>query len=153
MKLAIGSDHAGFPLKEELKIFLAERGEPFEDFGTFEPDPPVDYPDIALAVARAVIAGSFEAAILLCGTGQGMAIAANKVPGIRASLCTDVISASFARSHNDANILTMGQRITAPHLAREILRIWLETKFTGGRHQRRLDKIRGIEQEFCRQPA
>ncbi|MFH0801998.1 MAG: ribose 5-phosphate isomerase B [bacterium] len=153
MKLAIGSDHAGFPLKEELKIFLAERGDHFEDFGTFEPDPPVDYPDIALAVAKAVVAGSFKAGILLCGTGQGMAIAANKVPGIRASLCTDVISASFARSHNDANILTMGQRITAPHLAQEILRIWLETSYAGGRHQRRLDKIHEIEQEFCRQKA
>jgi ribose 5-phosphate isomerase B len=150
MRLAVGCDHAGFPLKEELGRYLLDRGDSFEDFGTFDPDQPVDYPDIALLVARAITSGKFKAGILLCGTGQGMAIAANKVPGIRASLCTDVISANFARSHNDANILTIGQRITAPLLAREILRVWLDTEFSGGRHQRRLDKIRDIEKEFCK---
>jgi len=149
MKIALGSDHAGFELKEEVKRLLAEEGIIFQDFGTFSPDP-VDYPDIALPVAEAVKEGNFDRGVLLCGTGIGVSIAANKVPGIRAALCHDTFTARTSREHNDANVLVLGGRVVGPGLAREIVKTWLNTEFTGGRHARRLQKIAAIELKYCR---
>jgi len=153
MKIVVGSDHAGFHLKEEVKKFLSKSGIEVEDFGTFNSEDPVDYPDYALKVAKSITENKFERGILICGTGQGMAISANKVPGIRATVCHDVLSANFARSHNDSNILTMGERIITPLLAKEIVRIWLETPFSAGRHLRRLEKIHKIEEEYFKVPG
>lgn len=144
LKIAIGSDHGGFKLKEEIKKLLEEKNYVFKDFGTFSQDS-VDYPDIALEVARAVRDGSFDRAILICGTGIGIGIAANKVEGIRAALCHDTFSARAAREHNDSNILTMGERVIGPGLAKDIVSIWLETEFAGGRHARRVQLIADIE--------
>jgi ribose 5-phosphate isomerase B len=147
LQVALGSDHAGFSLKEEIKRYLREAGIDFHDFGAFGPEA-VDYPDFALAVAEAVAAGRFARGILCCGTGIGVAIAANKVPGVRAALCHDTFSARASREHNDANVLTLGARVIGPGLAREIVRTWLAAEFVGGRHQRRLEKIRAIEQKY-----
>lgn len=148
MKIALGSDHAGFELKEEVKKLLAEEGIVYHDFGTFSPEP-VDYPDIALPVAEAVKKGEYTRGILLCGTGIGVSIAANKVPGIRAALCHDTFTARTSREHNDANLLVLGGRIVGPGLAREIVKTWLKAEFTGGRHARRLQKIAEIELKYC----
>ncbi|HOV79203.1 MAG TPA: ribose 5-phosphate isomerase B [Bacillota bacterium] len=149
MKVAVASDHGGFRLKEEIVGFFRENGIEYEDLGTYSEDA-VDYPDIALAVAEALTKGEFERAVLCCGTGIGVAIAANKVPGIRAALCHDTFSARMSREHNDANVLTMGQRVIGPGLAREIVSTWLQAEFLGGRHARRLDKINDIEQKYNR---
>lgn len=149
MRIALGSDHAGYPLKEEIKAYLEEQGISYEDFGTFGPEA-VDYPDFALAVAEAVAARRCQYGILTCGTGIGVAIAANKVPGIRAALCHDTFSARASREHNDANILTLGARVIGPGLAREIVKVWLAAEFAGGRHRRRVDKIRAIEEKYGR---
>jgi ribose 5-phosphate isomerase B len=143
--IAIGSDHGGFLLKEDLKRFLQEEGIEFQDFGAFSQDA-VDYPDVALAVGKAVAAGECAQGVLICGTGNGINIAANKIDGIRATLCHDVFSARLAREHNDSNILTMGGRVIGYGLAREILKTWLAAEFAGGRHSRRLEKIREIEE-------
>ncbi|MGM0501238.1 MAG: ribose 5-phosphate isomerase B [Bacillota bacterium] len=140
MKLAIGSDHGGYDLKEEIKELLDEKGIQYEDFGTDSPES-VDYPDYATPLAEAVAEGKYDKGILICGTGIGMSIAANKVPGIRAALCHDVFSARATREHNDSNILTMGARIIGSELAKAIVDAWLSTDFDGGRHQRRIDKI------------
>jgi ribose 5-phosphate isomerase B len=134
-------------LKEEIKAYLDEQGIGYEDFGTFSTEA-VDYPDFALAVAEAVAAGYCDCGILACGTGIGVSIAANKVPGIRAALCHDTLSARASREHNDANILALGGRIIGPGLAREIVAVWLGGGFAGGRHQRRVDKIRAIEEKY-----
>ncbi|MFZ5641398.1 MAG: ribose 5-phosphate isomerase B [Bacillota bacterium] len=143
MKIAIGADHGGFRLKGEIVKLLTEEGFEFEDFGTFSEEA-VDYPDIALKVARAVQAGEFQRGILICGTGIGIGIAANKLRGIRAALCHDTFSARAAREHNDANILTMGERVIGPGLAGDIVKVWLGAEFTGGRHVRRVEKIDAI---------
>jgi ribose 5-phosphate isomerase B len=142
--IAIGSDHGGFHLKEDIKQFLQERGVACRDFGTYSTDS-VDYPDISRAVAQAVAGGECERGIIICGTGIGVSIAANKVKGIRAALCHDVFSAQMSREHNNANILTMGERVIGCGLARMIVEKWLATEFAGGRHSRRVDKIGELE--------
>lgn len=149
MKLALGSDHGGFKLKEIIKEYLGNENIQFEDFGTFGEDS-VDYPDFAEKAAEAVASGLCERGILICGTGIGIGIAANKVPGIRAALCHDVFSARTSREHNDANILTMGERVIGRGLALEIVKTWLAADFTGGRHGCRVDKIREIEKKYSK---
>ncbi|WP_020376138.1 ribose 5-phosphate isomerase B [Sulfobacillus thermosulfidooxidans] len=144
MRIAVGADHAGWPLKETLVNYLIDKGWDVEDFGTFGPES-VDYPDYANKVALAVANGDAERGLLICGSGQGMCIVANKTQGVRASLAHDVVSARLARQHNDANVLTMGARFVAPELAEEILSVWLDTPYEGGRHARRLEKIEQIE--------
>ena len=144
MRIAIGADHAGFGLKEEIRKTLAELGLSVEDFGTKSSDS-VDYPDFAEKVARLVAAGEFDRGILVCGTGLGMAIAANKIPGIRAATVTDVEMARLSREHNNANVLAVGGRILDRKRALEIVRAFLETPFAGDRHQRRIDKITNLE--------
>ncbi len=148
MRIAAGADHAGWPLKEGLVRFLMDRGWDVEDFGTFS-DESVDYPDYAQKVARAVADGQVDRGLLLCGTGLGMCISANKVTGVRAVTVHDVISARLARQHNDANVITMGARLVTEEVAKEVLATWLDTEFAGGRHQRRVEKIQALEsQEF-----
>ncbi len=146
MRIAAGADHAGWPLKEGLVRFLMDRGWDVEDFGTFG-DESVDYPDYAEKVARAVADGQVDRGLLLCGTGLGMCISANKVAGVRAVTVHDVISARLAREHNDANVITMGARLITPEVAREVLAAWLDTQFCGGRHQRRVEKIQALESQ------
>lgn len=142
MKIAIASDHAGYRLKELVKPALTDLGldVELEDLGTYD-ESSVDYPDYAEKVATGVASGSYERGILICGTGLGMCISANKVPGIRAVTVTDEFSAKMSRAHNDANIITLGERVVGPGLAVELIQIWLETEFEGGRHQRRVDKM------------
>jgi ribose 5-phosphate isomerase B len=144
MTIAIGSDHNGVALKEALLQGVLQ-GHVVRDFGVFTSDS-VDYPDIAFAVAQAVASGEYERGILICGTGIGMAIAANKVKGIRAAPCSDVYSAKMSRRDNDANILCLGGRVVGPGLAAEIVTVWLNEPFAGGRHARRLEKIRAKEE-------
>lgn len=140
----MGCDHAGYPLKEELKRFLQEGGHEILDMGT-DSEEMVDYPDYCAAAARAVVEERADRGIVLGGSGQGEQIAANKVRGIRAALCNDPRLAELSRRHNDANVLAMGGRIVAPALAKEIVAVWLETPFEGGRHARRLEQIAEIE--------
>jgi ribose 5-phosphate isomerase B len=142
--VALGADHAGWELKESLKAWLMDAGCQVLDFGTHGPDS-VDYPDYALQVAEAVTVGKVERGVLVCGTGIGMTIAANKVPGIRAALCGDVFTARMSREHNDANVLALAGRLTGRETGLEILRAWLDTPFAGGRHARRVDKIGEME--------
>ena len=144
MKVAIGADHGGYRLKEEIKGLLEDLGVDYKDFGTHSTES-VDYPDVALPVAQSVADGLFDRGNLICGTGIGIGIAANKVKGIRAALVHDTFSAHASREHNDANILTMGERVIGPGLARDIVTIWLATDFEGGRHERRVEKIMAIE--------
>lgn len=144
MKVAIGADHGGYRLKEDIKGLLEDLGVDYKDFGTHSTES-VDYPDVALPVAQSVADGLFDRGILICGTGIGIGIAANKVKGIRAALVHDTFSAHACREHNDANILTMGERVIGPGLARDIVTIWLATDFEGGRHERRVEKIMTIE--------
>ncbi len=140
LRLAIGSDHAGFKLKSAVLTYL--RSQQFEvyDFGCFS-EAAVDYPDVAVQVARAIAAQQFSAGILICGTGIGMSIVANKIKGIRAALCTTLVMAELSRRHNDANILCLGGRILSDEIAIELVKIWLRTPFDGGRHQNRITKI------------
>ena len=146
MKIAIASDHAGFEEKERLKPLLNELGIQFEDLGTGSPES-VDYPDYARKVAEEVAQGNVDQGILVCGSGTGMAIAANKVPGVRAAVAwTDEI-ARLAREHNDANVLSIAARFTSFEQISSIVRAWFAAKFDGGRHARRVNKIREIEQE------
>lgn len=140
----MGCDHAGYPLKEALKAFLVEEGHEVLDLGT-DSEETVDYPDFCAAAARAVVQGRADRGIVLGGSGQGEQLAANKVHGVRAALCNDPHLAELSRRHNDANVLAMGGRIVAPHLAREIVRLWLATPFEGGRHMRRLEQVHQIE--------
>lgn len=143
--VAIGSDHAGYDLKQELVEALRAEGYQVEDFGAFSRES-VDYPDIAREVAEAVSAGRFERGILVCGTGIGMSIAANKVPAVRAAACSEPYSAIMARRHNNANVLAVGGRVVGPGLALEIARAFLETDFEhGSRHERRVEKINAID--------
>ena len=141
MKIAIGSDHAGFDYKEKIRVLLKELGHEVRDFGAFN-DEPVDYPLMIRPVAEAVARGEFERGIALGGSGNGEAIVANKVKGIRCALCWSLDTARWAREHNDANVLALGQRTIPPELALEIVRLWLATDFAGGRH---LIRIRQIE--------
>ena len=140
MKIALGADHAGFELKERLRHFISQLGHEVSDLGTDSQDS-VDYPDYARAVASLVASGGADRGLLVCGTGTGMAIAANKVNGIRAAACNEPYSAAMARAHNDANILTLGSRVAGCGLAEEIVARFLTTDFEGGRHQVRLDKF------------
>lgn len=146
MRVAIGSDHAGFLLKQHLVGTLAKLGHEVQDLGT-DSEASVDYPPICAAVARAVAAGEADRGIVLGGSGQGEQIAANKVRGVRAALCNDLYLARMSRLHNNANVLAIGGRIVAPGLADEILAVWLDTPFEGGRHERRIGQITEIEDE------
>jgi ribose 5-phosphate isomerase B len=146
MRIAIGADHAGYSLKEHLKGYLKEQGHEVEDLGAHSEETS-DYPPICAAVARAVREGRAERGIVLGGSGQGEQMTANKVRGIRAALCHDLYTARMARSHNDANVLSMGARIVAPEMALLILETWLQTEFEGGRHERRVVQIMEIERE------
>ncbi|MEK6600072.1 MAG: ribose 5-phosphate isomerase B [Deltaproteobacteria bacterium] len=144
-EIAIASDHTGRELKEDIKVFLKELGfDNVVDMGSNDNES-VDYPDYGIPVAEKVSRGELEKGILICGTGIGMSIVANKFPNVRAALVNDVYSARMAKEHNDANILVIGGRIAGKGLAREMVKTWLGAKFEGGRHQRRLDKIREIE--------
>lgn len=138
--MIIGSDHAAFPLKEILKKFIAEQDIPVQDVGTFS-ESSVNYPEFGIKVARAVSEGEFKRGILLCGTGIGMSMVANRFPHVRAALCGDVFSAKMSREHNDSNILVLGGRLIGETLAIEIVKTWLETPFAEGRHQTRLDQF------------
>jgi ribose 5-phosphate isomerase B len=142
--VALGADHAGFPLKQDLKQWLVSEGHTVVDAGTHSQDS-VDYPEFAATVACAVASGEAERGLLVCGTGIGMAITANKVPGIRAAVCADVETARLSRQHNDLNVLALAGRATSGDQAIAIVRAWLETPFEGGRHQRRLAKVAGLE--------
>jgi ribose 5-phosphate isomerase B len=144
VRIAIGADHAGYPLKVRLAQLLKEQGNELDDLGTHSEEP-VDYPPICAAVGRAVTEGRADVGIVLGGSGQGEQIAANKVDGVRAALCNDLYTARLARAHNDANVLAMGARIVAAALAEEILGVFLATPFDGGRHQRRVDQITELE--------
>ncbi len=144
MRIAIGCDHRGLDLKKSIIKLITEMGHSYEDFGSYTAEP-VDYPDIAQKVAERVASGDFDRGILICDTGIGMCIAANKVKGIRAALCHDGFSARRARQHTDANILCLGTRETQDTV-REIVEAFLSTEFEGGRHQRRLDKIKAMEE-------
>lgn len=149
MKVAIGSDHAGIDLKKELVSLLAEMRIECIDYGTDSPQS-VDYPDFGEKVSKEVSAGNADRGILICGTGIGMSIVANKVSGIRASLCNDLFTAKMSRLHNDANVLVIGGRIVGRDLAKEIVRTWFSTEFEGGRHANRLNKIKLIEERFIK---
>jgi len=143
--IAIGCDHGGYELKQAVIGYLKEQGLEYKDFGTYSTDS-CDYPIYGEAVARAVAGGECEKGIIICGTGIGISIAANKVKGIRAALCGDCFSAEFTRRHNDANILAMGARVTGSGLALKIVETFLNTEFEGGRHARRIDLISDIEE-------
>ena len=144
MKIAIASDHAGRELKEEIVSFLKEKGIEVIDYGVDNPES-VDYPDYGIKVAGAVSKGVAEMGILSCGTGIGMSIVANKFPNVRAALCSDMFTARMSRLHNDANVLVLGGRMLEKDIALLMVEAWLKTGFEGGRHQRRLDKIRELE--------
>ena len=143
-KIAIASDHGGFELKESIITFLLKKGWEVDNLGAHGTDS-VDYPDYGIKVAKAIIDKKIVRGILICGTGVGMSIVVNRFPGIRGTLCSDVYTAKMCREHNDSNILIMGGRVIEVSLAIEILETWLNTEFEGGRHQRRLDKIKNID--------
>ena len=149
MKIAIGCDHGAFRLKNEIIEFLNSENYEVKDFGTYSEES-CDYPDIALPVAEAVVNKEYDFGILVCGTGIGIGIAANKVPGVRAALCSDTFSAHATREHNNANILTMGQRVVGTGLAFDIVKTFLNTEFEGERHQKRIDKISEIEKKYSK---
>lgn len=147
MKIAVGSDHGGFVLKGEILKHLEKKNIEFVDFGCFTTES-VDYPDIGQAVGEAVAAGEYDRGIICCGTGIGISISANKVPGVRAALCGDCFSAKASREHNDANVLALGERVIGTELAKMIVDIWLSSEFQGGRHGRRVEKIGKIEEKY-----
>lgn len=149
MKVAIGSDHAGFELKDRIRTLLETDGHEVTDVGT-DSEASVDYPDLGIAVAELVAKGRADRGVLVCGTGIGMSIAANKVKGIRASLAYDLYTAIQSRKHLDANILVLGGRVTGRDLAEEIVKTWLLTPFEGGRHKHRIDKIEAFEKNTDR---
>jgi ribose 5-phosphate isomerase B len=146
-KIAIGSDHAGFGLKEDILALLKRLDAEIMDCGTHTAES-VDYPDFGARVSELVSSGQIEKGILICGTGLGMSMVANKYPNVRAALCNDLFSAKMSRMHNDSNILVLGGRLIGKDLATEIVRVWLTTPFEGQRHQKRLDKIRKIEENL-----
>ena len=145
-KIAIGSDHAGFEGKEQARQFLASRGFEVKDLGTGGAES-VDYPDYGAAVGRAVAAGEADCGVVMCGSGIGISIAANKVPGVRAALCWNEETAQLARRHNDANVLCIGARFVEPELAARMIQTFVETEFDGGRHQQRVDKLSRLDEE------
>jgi ribose 5-phosphate isomerase B len=146
MRVVIGSDHAGFELKEQIKTLLDEKGCIVIDVGTESPTS-VDYPDFGIKAATLVANGEVDRGVLICGTGVGMSIVANKVKGVRASLIYDLYTAIQSRKHLDANVLVLGGRVTGRDLAAEITRVWLDTPFEGGRHQKRIEKIEQYEKD------
>jgi ribose 5-phosphate isomerase B len=146
MKLALASDHAGYELKKQVMAYLQSAGVEFVDFGC-GPGESVDYVDYGAEATRRVASGEFDRAILFCGTGIGMSVVANKFPGIIAAVCWDEFTATVSRTHNNANVLCLGGRVLKPELAVEMVRIWLEKEFEGGRHERRVAKIQQIEKE------
>jgi len=145
--IAIAADHGGFKLKGIIIKYLQSMNIKYKDYGSFTEDA-VDYPDVALIASESIINGECDKGILICGTGIGISIAANKVTGIRAALCGDTFSARMSRLHNDANILTMGARVIGEGLAIDIVNIWLNTEFEGGKHARRVDKLKDIECKY-----
>lgn len=147
MKIAIGADEAAFELKEKVKTFLASIGQEVEDYGVYNTNP-VLYPNVALAVANAINEGKHERGILICGTGIGMAISANKVPGIRAAVCHDPYSTERSRKSNDCQIMTMGSRVIGEELAKTLVNIWLQSDFAGGGSTAKVERIKQIEEEF-----
>ncbi|MFD2170205.1 ribose 5-phosphate isomerase B [Tumebacillus lipolyticus] len=149
MKVAIAADHGGYTLKESVKKKLESLGLSYHDFGTYSEES-VDYPDYGILVAEAVARGEYDRGILICGTGLGMSIVANKVPGIRCALLHDTFSAKATREHNDTNVMAMGARVIGPGLADDIVELWLTTEFSGGRHAARVGKIADIEKRFGR---
>jgi RpiB/LacA/LacB family sugar-phosphate isomerase len=149
MLTAIASDHRGFSLKSDLVIFVRELGHEVADLGCFDEEA-VDYPDLGRAVAQKVSAGEVDGGILICGTGIGMSIVANKFPGVRAALVSHVYTARMAKEHNNANVLVMGGMVVGSGLAREMVKAWLMAEFQGERHQRRLQKIEAIERRNFR---
>ncbi len=144
MKLAMASDHAGFGLKEDIKGLLEDAGHTVEDFGCYNEES-CDYPDFARKLCEAVLEGVCERGVLICGTGLGMSYSANRYKGIRAALCMNAEMAQMSRAHNDANVLVLGARLIESDTAKDILRIWMDTPFDGGRHLRRVRKIDGLE--------
>lgn len=144
LKIGLGSDHGGYELKEYIKEFFEKEGIEYVDYGTYSLDS-VDYPDYGEKLSRAVVSGEVDRGIAICGTGIGISIACNKVKGIRCALCGDTYSARMSVEHNNANILALGGRVLGKDLAIEIVKTWLEAKFQGGRHERRINKISGIE--------
>ncbi|MBQ3356998.1 MAG: ribose 5-phosphate isomerase B [Oscillospiraceae bacterium] len=144
MKISMGCDHGGLELKETIKAHLLERGFEVEDFGTYSKDS-CDYPDFARPAAEAVASGACERGILVCTTGIGVSITANKVKGVRCALLSDLMSAKMTRQHNDTNMMALGQGVVGPMLALQIVDVWLDTAYEGGRHQRRIDKMMAIE--------
>jgi len=149
LKIAVGSDHGGFLLKNEIIKHLEQNNIEYTDFGCFTTDS-VDYPDIGQAVGEAVARDGYDRGIICCGTGIGISISANKVPGVRAALCGDCFSAKASREHNDANVLALGERVTGVGLAKMIVDIWLSSGFLGGRHGRRVEKIAKIEERYSK---
>ncbi len=147
LKIAVGSDHGGFLLKDELMKHLREKNIDFVDFGCFTTES-VDYPDVGQAVGEAVAKGEYDKGIICCGTGIGISISANKVPGVRAALCGDCFSAKASIEHNDANVLALGERVIGVGLANMIVDTWLSSEFLGGRHGRRVEKIAKIEEKY-----
>ena len=147
MRIALGADHAGVALKTDIKRLLDDRGVPYTDFGT-DSTTSVDYPDFAARVGREVASGACDRGILCCGSGIGMAMAANKIPGVRAAVAGDETQARLSREHNDANVLALGERLTAPETARAIVTTFLDTPFAGGRHQLRVDKINALDRQL-----
>lgn len=147
MKIVLGSDHAGFELKADLRDYLVEQNIAIFDMGVAE-EIPADYPEIARAVAEKISQKEFERGILICGSGIGMSIVANRFPGVRAALCHDLYTARMSREHNDANLLVLGGRLIGKGLAREMIKVWLESVFQGGNHQRRLDQIESLDKEM-----
>ena len=149
MKIAIGSDHGGLRLKKDVINHLEKKGIEVKDFGTYTEES-CDYPDYARAVGKAVVAKEYDFGILICGTGIGISIAANKIPGVRAALCCDTFSAHATREHNNSNILAMGERVVGPGIALDIVDTFLGAKFEGGRHENRVNKITDIEKEYSK---
>ena len=150
MRIAIGSDHAGFRLKDDIKTLMESLGHEVVDLGCHCTDS-VDYSDYALGVCEQVVAGTVEKGVLICGTGIGMSIAANKIPGIRCALVSDTFSAKATREHNDSNVLALGERVIGPGLALDIVKIWVETEYSRvSRHDNRINKIKQIEEKYSR---
>ncbi|MBU1207371.1 MAG: ribose 5-phosphate isomerase B [Proteobacteria bacterium] len=147
MKIVLGSDHAGFELKADLRDYLGRQNIAIFDMGVAE-ETPADYPGIARAVAEKISRKEFERGVLICGSGIGMSIVANRFPGVRAALCHDLYTARVSREHNDANLLVLGGRLIGKELAREMIKVWLESVFQGGNHQRRLDQIESLDKEM-----
>lgn len=146
--IIIGSDHAAYQMKETIKSYLESEGFTIEDAGALGTDS-VDYPDFGIKVASTISSGKHKRGILMCGTGLGMSMVANRFPGVRAALCDDIFSAVMSRRHNDANILVLGGRVIGDVLAKEVVKAWLKTEFEGGRHKNRLDKFDRIDFTHC----